>query len=214
MSVVSAPLKNDIAMQKDLFRLAASIYSESSDVVSDSEIQTQIIRCMFVARENEYLTKSEIISNLLDIYKYHISEDEVDAVIRKSRGVFQSVLIDECRAYRLTSQAYAESVEMQKNSIDDYIDQFIDEKQISEPEKCKNAIHIYLYELTTTNINSYRVLLSGKMEHNLLVVNCQWMSLILMTPKNNWFMISYLGKMLRKIQHWEILFIAALSIAF
>lgn len=162
MSVVSAPLKNDIAMQKDLFRLAASIYSESSDVVSDSEIQTQIIRCMFVARENEYLTKSEIISNLLDIYKYHISEDEVDAVIRKSRGVFQSVLIDECRAYRLTSQAYAESVEMQKNSIDDYIDQFIDEKQISEPEKCKNAIHIYLYELTTTNINSYRVLLSGK----------------------------------------------------
>ena len=38
MSVVSAPLKNDIAMQKDLFRLAASIYSESSDVVSDSEI--------------------------------------------------------------------------------------------------------------------------------------------------------------------------------
>lgn len=42
MSVVSAPLKNDIAMQKDLFRLAASIYSESSDVVSDSEIQTQI----------------------------------------------------------------------------------------------------------------------------------------------------------------------------
>ena len=114
MSVVSAPLKNDIAMQKDLFRLAASIYSESSDVVSDSEIQTQIIRCMFVARENEYLTKSEIISNLLDIYKYHISEDEVDAVIRKSRGVFQSVLIDECRAYRLTSQAYAESVEMQK----------------------------------------------------------------------------------------------------
>lgn len=117
MSVVSAPLKNDIAMQKDLFRLAASIYSESSDVVSDSEIQTQIVRCMFVAKENEYLTKSEIISNLLDIYKYHISEDEVDAVIRQSRGVFQSVLIDECRAYCLTSQAYTESVEMQKNSF-------------------------------------------------------------------------------------------------
>ena len=114
MSAISAPLKNDIAMQKDLFRLAASIYSESSDVVSDSEIQTQIIRCMFVAKENKYLTKSEIISNLLDTYKYHISEDEVDAIIRKSRGVFQSVLIDECRAYCLTSQAYAESVEMQK----------------------------------------------------------------------------------------------------
>ena len=75
MSAISAPIKNDIAMQKDLFRLAAAIYSESSDVVSDAEIQVQIIRCMFVVTENEYLTKSEIIANLLDIYKYHISED-------------------------------------------------------------------------------------------------------------------------------------------
>lgn len=162
MSAISAPLKNDIAMQKDIFRLAAAIYSESSDVVSDAEIQVQIIRCMFVATENEYLTKSEIISNLLDIYKYHISEDEVDLIISKSRNVFQSITRDECRAYCLTPQAYSESAEMQKNSIDDYIDQFIAEKEIPEKEKCKNAIHVYLYELTTTNINSYRVLLAGK----------------------------------------------------
>lgn len=162
MSAISAPLKNDIAMQKDLFRLAAAIYSESSDVVSDAEIQVQIIRCMFVVTENEYLTKSEIIANLLDIYKYHISEDEVDFIISKSRNVFQCITRDECKAYCLTPQAYSESVEMQKNSIDDYIDQFIAEKEILEKEKCKNAIHVYLYELTTTNINTYRVLLAGK----------------------------------------------------
>ena len=79
MSVQSVPLKNDIAMQKDFFRLAAAIYSESNDVVSDTEIQLQIIKCMFVATGNDYLTKSEIISMVLEIYKYHISEDEVDA---------------------------------------------------------------------------------------------------------------------------------------
>ena len=44
MSVLSVPLKNDIAMQKDIFRLAAAIYSESNDVVSDAEIQLQIIK--------------------------------------------------------------------------------------------------------------------------------------------------------------------------
>ena len=38
MSVVSAPLKNDIAMQKDLFRLAASIYSERPANKSQVEI--------------------------------------------------------------------------------------------------------------------------------------------------------------------------------
>lgn len=92
MSVLSVPLKNDIAMQKDIFRLAAAIYSESNDVVSDTEIQLQIIKCMFVATGNDYLTKSEIISMVLEIYKYHISEDEVDNMLWKTKGVFQSVI--------------------------------------------------------------------------------------------------------------------------
>ena len=82
MSVLSTPLRNEIASQKDIFRLAATIYSETSDVVSDAEAQLQIIKCMFAAIGNEYLDKNEIIAKLLDIYKYHISEDEVDAIIR------------------------------------------------------------------------------------------------------------------------------------
>ncbi|MBR6574212.1 MAG: hypothetical protein IKK61_04400 [Clostridia bacterium] len=162
MSVLSAPLKNDIAMQKDIFRLAAAIYSESNDVVSDAEIQLQIIKCMFVATGNDYLTKSEIISNLLEIYKYHISEDEVDNTLRKTKGVFQTITKDDEKAVCLTQAACSECEEAQKNNIDSFIDAFIAEKEIGEPEKCKSAIHVYLYELTTTNINSYRVLLAGK----------------------------------------------------
>ena len=162
MSVLSVPLKNDIAMQKDIFRLAAAIYSESNDVVSDTEIQLQIIKCMFVATGNDYLTKSEIISMVLEIYKYHISEDEVDNMLWKTKGVFQSVIKDEEKAFCLNQSVCSECEEAQKNNIDSFINAFIDEKKIADPEKCKNAIHIYLYELTTTNINSYRVLLSGK----------------------------------------------------
>ena len=162
MSVLSAPLKNDVAMQKDIFRLAAAIYLESNDVVSDAEIQLQIIKCMFVATGNDYLTKSEIISKLLEIYKYHISEDEVDNILRKTKGVFQAITKDDEKAVCLTQSAYSECEEAQKNNIDSFIDAFITEKEIANPEKCKSAIHVYLYELTTTNINSYRVLLAGK----------------------------------------------------
>ena len=162
MSVLSVPLKNDFAMQKDIFRLAAAIYSESSNVVSDEEVQLQIIKCMFTAIGNDYLTMSEIASKLLEIYKYHISEDEVDKVIRKTRGVFQTITKDNEKAVCLTQSTYSECEETQKNNIDSFIDAFIIEKKIDDPEKCKNAIHIYLYELTTTNINSYRILLSGK----------------------------------------------------
>lgn len=162
MSVVSTPLKNDIASQKDIFRLAATIYSETNNVVSDIEAQLQIIKCMFVATENAYLTKGEIIAKLLDVYKYHISEDEVESVIKKSRGVFQSVIKDESKAFCLTQQAYDECVDAQKHNIDSFVDQYIAEKGITDQEGFKNAIHIYLYELTTTNINSYRILLAGK----------------------------------------------------
>lgn len=162
MSVVSAPLKNDIASQKDIFRLAAAIYSETNNVVSDTEVQLQIIKCMFVATGNEYLTKSEIIAALLDIYKYHISEDEVDVVINKSRGIFLSAIKDESKAFCLTRQAYDECVDAQKHNIDSFVDQYIAENGIKDQDGFKNAIHIYLYELTTTNINSYRILLSGK----------------------------------------------------
>lgn len=162
MSVLSAPLKNDIARQKDIFRLAAAIYSESNDVVSDTEIQLQIIKCMFVATGNDYLTMSEIISKLLEIYKYHISEDEVDNILQKTKGVFQAVKKDNEKAVCLTQSAYSECEDAQKNNIDNFIDAFITENGIANPENCKSAIHIYLYELTTTNINSYRVLLAGK----------------------------------------------------
>lgn len=162
MSVLSTPLKNELASQKDIFRLAATIYSETSDVVSDAEAQLQIIKCMFVATGNEYFDKSEIIAKLLDIYKYHISEDEVGAVIKKSRGVFLSITKDDSIAYCLTPQVYADCIEAQKNNIDSFIDLFIAEHGIVDKESCKNAIHVYLYELTTTNINSYRILLAGK----------------------------------------------------
>lgn len=162
MSVLSTPLKNDVSMQKDIFRLAAAIYSESNDVVSDAEIHLQIIKCMFVATGNDYLVKSDIISMMLKIYKYHISEDEVDNILRKTKGVFQAITKDGEKAVCLTQSAYSECEEAQKNNIDSFIDVFITEKEIADPEKCKSAIHIYLYELTTTNINSYRVLLAGK----------------------------------------------------
>ena len=162
MNSFEVSTNNTIVLQKDIFRLAAAIYSENNDAVYESEIQEQIIECMFTSTGNEYFTISEIISSVLEIYKYHISEEEVEKIIKKTRGKFQQVTKDGCKAYSLTKQAYDEAETLQKNNIDSYIDLFIKERNINDPEKCKNAIHVYLYELTTTNINSYRVLLEGK----------------------------------------------------
>ena len=114
MSVVSTPLKNEIAMQKDIFRLAAAIYSESSNVVSEVETQLQMVKTLLATSGNVYKTKSEIIVDLLDTYKYHISEDELEALIKIGRGVFLRVREDDEWAYSLTPKAMEEYEAAQK----------------------------------------------------------------------------------------------------
>ena len=162
MATLTAHTKNEIASQRDIFRLAAAIYSESSNAFQETETQLEIIKCVFVASENEYMVCSELAAKVLDMYKYHISEDEIVELINNTRGVFIKGTIDTEDAYKLTTASYNDSLRAQEKNIDYYINAFISENSIKEPEKCKSAIHQYLYELTTTNINSYYALLKGK----------------------------------------------------
>jgi hypothetical protein len=162
MSVLSVPLKNGYAMQKDIFRFAATLFSESSDVYSSLEAQFQLIKCVFVKNDNNYLTTNEIADELLNIYKYHVSLDEIERSIQKHRKTFQSAEIDEQKHFKLLDSVFDETVESQETTIDTYIQQYIEYAEVADSEKCSDAIYKYLYELTTTNINSYRVLLYGK----------------------------------------------------
>ena len=161
MSVVSAPLKYDIAARKDIFRLSAVLFSETNDDFSTSDAQLQMVKCMFAKLDNIPMSKADIIAGLLDVYKYHVTEDEIIELIRKSKKTFQIIIEDGSEAYRLTDDVYKHTLELQRKGIDFYIDQFIDAAKIEDREKCKDAIYKYLYELTTTNINSYRILLLG-----------------------------------------------------
>jgi hypothetical protein len=149
-------------MQKDIFRLAAVLYADSDDSFSTVDIQTHIVKCIIVKKNNEYLTSIEIISNISTSYKYNISEEEFEQVIiRAPQKTFETAILDGQKTYRLTEFAYKQTVESLENNIDSYIDLFIQQTENIDAEKCKYAIHKYLYELTTSNINSYKVLLGG-----------------------------------------------------
>lgn len=162
MSIVSAPMKNDIATQTDIFRFAATLYSETSNVYSTNEAQLQMIKCIYVSCNNACLHISEIIVELMNIYKYHISEDELLSIIKRSKKTFHQVTIDDNIAYKLAPEIYEQTVELQKNGIDFYINLYMKEKCISNIDVCRQAIFQYIYELTTTNINSYQILFQGK----------------------------------------------------
>lgn len=162
MNVLSVPIYNEIAMQKDIFRFAATLFSEDSNIYSEIDSQLQMIKCIFAANENNLFSINEIQNELLRIYKYHISEDEVYAAVKRNKKTFEITKVDNVESYKLVDKVYKETLHLQEKNIDSFIDAFIEHQNIKEPETCKDAIHKYLYELTTTNINSYKLLLFGK----------------------------------------------------
>lgn len=52
MSLLSTPIKGEIATQKNIFRLAATMYANTSDTYSTTETQLQMIICVFIEDSN------------------------------------------------------------------------------------------------------------------------------------------------------------------
>lgn len=164
MTVLSTPIKNEIAMQKDLFRFSATLFAETSNEYSSLDSQLQMLKCIFLQKDNEPLSPEEIVVQLLDVFKYHISDDEVEGVIKSHKKTFETVLVDDNTSYRLLDSVLEATKEAQKNNIDSYIKEFIHKFEIADEDTATSAIYNYLYELTTTNINTYKLLVSGKSE--------------------------------------------------
>lgn len=164
MTVLSTPIRNEIAMQKDLFRFSATLFAETSNEYSSLDSQLQMLKCIFLQKDNEPLSPEEIVVQLLDVFKYHISDDEVEGVIKSHKKTFETVLVDDNTSYRLLDSVLEATKEAQKNNIDSYIKEFIHKFEIADEDTATSAIYNYLYELTTTNINTYKLLVSGKSE--------------------------------------------------
>ena len=162
MTVLSTPIKNDIAMQKDLFRFSATLFAETSNEYSSLDSQLQMIKCIFLQKDNEPMSPEEIVVQLLDVFKYHISDDEVERVIKSHKKTFETVVVDDNASYKLLDSVLEATKEAQKNNIDSYIKEFIHKFEIVDENTATSAIYNYLYELTTTNINTYKLLISGK----------------------------------------------------
>lgn len=162
MTVLSTPIKNEIAMQKDLFRFSATLFAETSNEYSSLDSQLQMLKCVFLQKDNEPLSPEEIVVQLLDVFKYHISDDEVERVIKSHKKTFETVVVDDNTSYRLLDSVLEATKEAQKNNIDSYIKEFICKFEIVDKDTATSAIYNYLYELTTTNINTYKLLVSGK----------------------------------------------------
>ena len=159
-TVILEEEKQAIVTQRDIFRLSAVLYAESNDSISTENIQADIIRCILCENDNDAMSDDEILAAIASSYKFFLSKEEFARAIQSYQKTFESSYIDGQKKYKLTNRAYTQTSKSMEKSIDFYIDMFLASRSEADAEIGKDAIHKYLYELTTSNINSYRVLLS------------------------------------------------------
>ncbi|MDR1908069.1 MAG: hypothetical protein LBQ43_04405 [Holosporales bacterium] len=153
---------NSSVSQKDIFRLATLLYSETTNTFSNIDVQLYIVKCIFAEHKNAPMTIDEIISNIITSYKYNLSEEELSKILSKHK-IFEIVTTNGDKAYKLSQQEYEKIDKSLSKNVDYYINQFILDNSFTESEaaSCRDAIYQYIYELTTTNINSYKILFSA-----------------------------------------------------
>lgn len=157
-SITNRSNKSEIILQKDIFRLAALLYTETTSTFSSIDVQSHMVKCVF-AESNSYMSIDDIILYILNNYKYHISEEELEKILKKSTQ-FESQIFERINKYRLQQQEYDQIVVSMSLNIEYYINMYIKQYEIENYSLFRDAIYKYLYELTTTNINSYKILLS------------------------------------------------------
>ena len=156
--VKSEPLK---ITQKEIFRLAASLYADMTDTYSTVDTQLQMIKLAFLEKDNAAMSYDEIAAVVLSLFKYHLSEDEIISVLARNKKDFQAVEVEGRVNHSLSAETFQTVSTTDSRTIDYYIDLYAQENN-ADCAFYKETVHRFLYELTTTNINSYNVLLAGK----------------------------------------------------
>ncbi|MEG1502467.1 MAG: hypothetical protein RR313_11010 [Anaerovoracaceae bacterium] len=149
------------ASQRDLFRLSAILYAEMTDTFSSQEVLRGIVECVIAENSNYQVSIEDLQSKILENFKLNITEDELLSIFARSRESFIKIANGTQVYYQLTSERFEATNRCNNTNIDFFIEQFVQEKAIEKVEDFYKAIYRYLYELTTTNINSYKLLFSA-----------------------------------------------------
>ena len=72
--------------QKDLFRLAASLYSETSDVFDADDSLLLMIECLFLENENDFLKVSDITEGVSEKFHFTLLQEEAEKIIIQHGG--------------------------------------------------------------------------------------------------------------------------------
>lgn len=152
---------------RQIFRLAAVIYADDSPVIDTSEVMKSIIEACMYENKDIDMNIEDILAFCMKQYYINFTYEEVKSILERYDYNFNSHQHEKCIYYSLTKKRIAEYEENQRKNIEYYINLFTQQYNPDKSEEIQESIYKFLYELTTTNINSYRIMLSNGIQGEL-----------------------------------------------
>lgn len=151
--------------KNQLFRLATVLYADNNYEVSPKTILRKIIESALLSNDNKYIDVHQLIDFIEKNYNLHFDETEITTIIKneKEDGFLVNgnngntvVCLSEKRRQHIESK-------LSNKTIDYFISEFEKEQEtLVTGSDTKEIIYRFLYELLSSNIESFKKLIDSK----------------------------------------------------
>ncbi|HOL22080.1 MAG TPA: hypothetical protein PLQ41_04400 [bacterium] len=148
----------------NIFRLAAVLYADINYNVKRESIIKKIIDTVFLNNCNNKCTIYEISDFCAKEYGINIAESEIADIIFSKYEKHYNISRDNTGQIRinLTIERFNNVLDKDKNNnISNFIEKFIKDANIEDTEFGRKTILKFIYELFTSNLNSFKFILNG-----------------------------------------------------
>jgi hypothetical protein len=154
-----------VESKNQLFRLAAVLYADNNYEVAPKTILRKVIESALLSNGNKAINIHSLIDFVHESYNLHLVEEEVKSIVTSDKE--EGFLINEKNGDTIVCLHEKRKQVIESKITNKTIDYFINEfekekKKLVTGSNTKEIIYRFLYELLSTNIESFKKLLDSK----------------------------------------------------
>lgn len=154
-----------VESKNQLFRLAAVLYADNNYEVAPKTIIRKVIESALLSNGNKAINIHSLIDFVHESYNLHLFEEEVKSIVTSDKE--EGFLINEKNGDTIVclheKRKQVIESKITNKTIDYFINEFEKEKEtLVTGSNTKEIIYRFLYELLSTNIESFKKLLDSK----------------------------------------------------
>ena len=151
--------------KRELFRLAAVLYADNNYEVAPKTILRKVIESALLSNNNKSINIHQLIDFIHITYNLHLDEQEVKSIVTSDKE--EGFLIKEKAENIIVSLSEKRKKNIESKLTNKTIDYFITEFEKEKPaivtgSNSKEIIYRFLYEILSSNIESFKKLLDSK----------------------------------------------------